>query len=204
MEERPFLNARVAGTRQVLKDDGYRWIAPLSAFYADAIQEVDLSRWHPSFPKSVVTASRPTNSGVRLLPDYLALKSTTRVTSRSFDWAAVEAKGTRMSLASRRTCPQSWSDQARNVIVKVGGQELTINRHIVIATRVNPNAARPWTRRIQIRAWNNATAPEETPLASAAPVEVVAAHLFGLFRVLQLPEYARSPVFSVFSNSRGP
>lgn len=48
----------VAGARHVLAYEGYRWIAPLSAFYPDAIQTVDLSAWHSSFPRSSVVATR--------------------------------------------------------------------------------------------------------------------------------------------------
>jgi hypothetical protein len=33
----------VAGARHILASEGYRWIAPLSAFYPDAVQAVDLS-----------------------------------------------------------------------------------------------------------------------------------------------------------------
>jgi hypothetical protein len=192
----------VAGARHVLNDEGYIWIAPVSAFYANAIHDVDLSRWHPSFPRSVVTTSRPANSGVRLLPDYLALRPTRSGSTRAFDWAVVEAKGTRASLAGQSRCQPSWSNQARNVVVKVRGQELTIPRHMVIATRVNPNGVRRRTRRIQIRAWNNNAEPEEQRLSSAAAVEVVAAHLFGLFQGLRLPEYARAIAFSSWMRNR--
>src|SRR5437879_4488247 len=39
----------IAGARHFMKREGYRWIAPTSAFYPDSIQTVDLSTWHPSF-----------------------------------------------------------------------------------------------------------------------------------------------------------
>jgi hypothetical protein len=35
----------VAGTRHVLASEGYRWIAPLSAFYEENFQTVDISDW---------------------------------------------------------------------------------------------------------------------------------------------------------------
>lgn len=62
----------VAGTRHVLVSEGYRWIAPLSAFYPGTVQPVDLSAWHPSFPPTAVTAERRPGSRCRLRPDYLA------------------------------------------------------------------------------------------------------------------------------------
>ena len=48
----------VAGTRHVLASDSYRWVAPVSAFYPGAVQAVDLSAWHPSFPLSVLSTTR--------------------------------------------------------------------------------------------------------------------------------------------------
>src|SRR5262245_33822102 len=56
----------VAGTRHFLREENYRWIAPLSAFYPDAVQAVDLSRWHPEFPRSSLTADRHPQSHARL------------------------------------------------------------------------------------------------------------------------------------------
>ena len=54
-----------------------------------------------------------------------------------------------------------------------------------MATRSNPNAARPRTRCIQVRAWNRAErAPRQPPLEAAA--EVAAAQLFGLCHNLRL------------------
>jgi hypothetical protein len=168
----------------------------MSAFYANAVLEVDLSAWNASFPRSVVTALKPPGSNLRLMPDYLALRPTARGLAQYFDWAVVEAKGTKDSLVARQTCPRSWSSQARNVVVEVNGQPIRIPRHLVIATRVNPNGFRPKSRRIQIRAWNNSAEPEDQKLASVAAVEIVAAHLFGLFKSLRLPEYARAIAFS--------
>src|SRR5262249_50610263 len=63
----------VAGTRHVLKNEGYRWIAPLSAFYDDAIQPVDLASWPSAFKPGVVIASKPRGSRIAIRPDYLAI-----------------------------------------------------------------------------------------------------------------------------------
>jgi hypothetical protein len=64
----------VAGTRHVLASEGYRWVAPVSAFYTDAVQVVDLSAWNPLFPRSILTTTRRPGSQSRLCPDYLALR----------------------------------------------------------------------------------------------------------------------------------
>jgi hypothetical protein len=56
----------------------------------------------------------------------------------------------------------------------------------------NPNASRPMTRRIQVRAWNNRASAEHHLLPSAGAIEMVAAHLFGLLFGLRLPDFRAS------------
>jgi len=187
----------VAGARHVLGAEGYRWIAPLSAFYPNAIQPVDLSAWHSSFPRSSISATRPPGNRSRLLPDYLALKSTSVARSGgSFEWAVAEAKGTQNCLTAAGWCPIAWSNQVRNVLIELNGSRITIPRHLVIATRVNPNAASQRARRLQVRAWNQ-TDSEESVLYPDGAVDIVAAHLFGLFKGLGLRENALALALSV-------
>jgi len=186
----------VAGTRHVVASEGYRWIAPLSAFYPGAVQAVDLSVWHPSFPRSAVTVDRRPGSRCRLRPDYLALRSTAQAFG-PYEWAVVEAKGTQACLTNTRACPTAWASQARSVIVTVNGVRIAIRRHLVVATRVNPNAAFPRTRRIQVRAWNRKDESEGSRLPSEATLDIAAAHLFGLFRGLRLRDNARAIAVSV-------
>jgi len=186
----------VADTRHVLASEGYRWIAPLSAFYPGAVQPVDLSAWHPSFPRSAVTVDRRPGSRCRLRPDYLALRSTAQAFG-PYEWAVVEAKGTQACLTNTRACPTAWASQARSVVVTVNGVRIAIPRHLVVATRVNPNAAYPSTRRIQVRAWNRRDEPEESRVPSEAMVDIAAAHLFGMFRGLRLRDNALAMAVSV-------
>jgi hypothetical protein len=188
----------VAGTRHVLASEGYRWVAPVSAFYTNAVQVVDLSAWNPLFPRSILTATRRAGSQSRLCPDYLALRPRPSThPSQAFEWAVAEAKGTRLCLTNMQTCPASWSKQASNIVVKAAGSTLAIPRHLVVATRVNLNAANQLTRRIQIRAWNRKNETEELRLPSELAIEVATAHLFGLFRGLGLRENARALALSV-------
>jgi len=188
----------VASARHVLGSESYRWIAPLSAFYPGGVQPVDLSVWHPFFPRSSVTVTRSPGNRSRVRPDYLALRSTTSAQSGgTYEWAIAEAKGCQIPVAKVQTCPTGWSNQARNVIVTVCGSQITIPRHLVIATRVNANGARPAARRLQVRAWNRSDEPKEPQLQSEAAVDIVAAHLFGLFRGLGLRENARAIALSV-------
>ena len=193
----------VAGARHVLADEGYRWVAPLSAFYPGAIQAVDLSAWHTSFPPASLIATPLPGSRSRLRPDYVALKSTAAVGSGiAYEWAIAEAKGTRAALSSKNACPTGWSSQVRNVVLALNGAVLAVPRHLVIATRVNPNASRPLTRRIQVRAWNRSHPPEHPLLDAEGAIDIVSAHLFGLFRGLGLRENALAIALAVQGRSR--
>ncbi len=182
----------VAGTRHVLKHYGYRWIAPLSAFYDETVQPVDLPDWPSVFKPGLLTANRPFGSTSRLRPDYLAIPSTGGQPKPVSDWAIAESKGTRRCLTNLRVCPRPWHRQARNIEVSVWGNQVAIPRHLVIATRVNPNAKRQVSRRIQVRAWNSADEITSSALPLEAALDVAAAHLFGFFRNVRLLENARA------------
>lgn len=169
----------VVGTRHVLEQEGYRWVAPLSAFYPEAVQKVDLSTWHAQYPRSVLAAGANPAIPSKLRPDYIAL----RPQSLGGDWAIAESKGTSMSLTKKSACPSAWANQARNALVTLSGQSLAIPRHMVVATRCNPNAVKPATRRVQVRAWNSEI---EGRAPADLMVEVATAHLFGVCRNLGL------------------
>lgn len=185
----------VAGTRHVLlRREGYRWIAPLSAFYPEVAQAVDISTWHPSFPPSVLVATRPSGSRSRLRPDYVALRPLSRGQPM---WAIAESKGTHRSLSMLNDCPDAWSKQARNAQLRVNDSPVFVPRHLVVATRVNPNAKRKNTRCIQVRAWNSTERTAQSILPSEFATEIACAHLFGLFRNLRLVDNARALASSV-------
>lgn len=190
----------VACARKVLSEEGYQWIAPVSAFYPNQITPVSTSNWHPTYPSSVLKIDRDPASSTNLRPDYIALRSI----GGKLEWALAESKGTSASLSSM-ACPRTWRDQVRNAVVHVtrprgGGTNIPISRHIVVATRVNPNAKRTMTRRLQVRAWNSSVTP--TPIDSGgAEIEVMAAHLYGLCRNLSLFQNANA--IAVASRLRG-
>jgi hypothetical protein len=119
-----------------------------------------------------------------------------------YQWAVAEAKGTQKSLTSAKACPIAWTNQSRNVVLSINGSRITIPRHLVIATRVNPNAASPFARRIQVRAWNRSNPPEQPLLSHDAAIEIVSAHLFGLFRGMGLLENALAIALSVQARSK--
>lgn len=173
----------VAGTRHVLEQEGYRWIAPVSAFYPRA-KQVTLPNWPNHFPIGVLTADRDPNVRARLRPDYLAIRQDASNPSL-LEWAAVESKGTARALRKMSTCPAPWYNQARNITASANGIPIQIDRHLVVATRSCPDGVRQSTRCLEIRAWNS-----QDEIVSQAPriaaVEVAATHLFGLCRNLGL------------------
>ena len=145
----------VAGARHFLRRDGYTWVAPLSAFYPNAARNVDVQAWPPQFPQTKLVTDRNKASRSRLRPDYIAVRPILGSQELgAYEWAVAEAKGVASQLSGKTACPARWYNQARNVTVTVNGVEITVPRHLVVATRVNPNAARAATRRLQIRAWN--------------------------------------------------
>jgi hypothetical protein len=191
----------VAGARHVLDSEGYRWIAPLSAFYPDAVQPVDLSNWHPIFPPSRVTATAAPGNPSRLRPDYIALRPTSS-SSVALGWALVEAKGTRRSLKSLRTCPVSWYEQVHNATILIDNSPISVARHLVVATRINPNALGERARRLQVRAWNQNQQSDLPGLPLDAGIEIEAAHLFGLFSAVGLRQNALAIALSTEARAR--
>lgn len=178
----------VCGTRQVLAAEGYDWIAPVSAFYPEARQPVGYAApptgFHAAF-LDVHPGAPPTS---RLRPDYIAVKGGTN--AQPWALALVESKGTSASLESVHACPPTWAAQARNAEVRFEGIPLRVDRHLVVATRCNPNAKRAPTRRFQIRAWNSQEETQGVP--EEAVVEVVSAALFGVCNNMGLYDTARA------------
>jgi hypothetical protein len=177
----------VAGARIYLKDDGYRWIAPISAFFEDAVQPVNVPQWYIPFPQ-------PNLSVVRIrkrvfCPDYIVARSS--APQGPVEWAVAEAKGTKKSLTFRTACEPNWQEQVRNVRISIDGSPLVPQRHIVIATRVN--ASEP----LRIKAWNNSIPQYDDAFSRALP-EVVSAHLFGFYIGAGLSKIARRLASAVF------
>ena len=171
----------VAGARRVLSELGYRWVAPSSAFYPESIGPIAIA-WPNNFHRANLSVTAdPTNSS-RLRPDYIALKPLNGGTS--YQLAAAEAKGTPKAIlsAANAGCPMSWHQQVHNIRITLGGVPLYVPRHIVIATRVNPNAVQNTTRQLAIRAWNSNDKDERRELGSDDGIAVVVAHLFGFYR----------------------
>jgi hypothetical protein len=160
--------------------------------------------WPPEFPQTKLVTDRDPDSRSRLRPDYIALRLIPGAQSAgAYEWAVAEAKGVADQLSGKTACPTDWYNQAHNVTVTVNGAKVTVPRHLVIATRVNPNAMKAETRRLQIRAWNRKEERSvEQGLPPKAAVDIASAHLFGMFRALRLRENALCKARTA-SSSRG-
>jgi hypothetical protein len=110
----------------------------------------------------------------------------------------VEAKGANKSLAAGTTCEPDWHNQVRNIAISLNDVSLTPQRHIVIATRVNPKGP---DRKLRIKAWNNEGPQDSTAFARILP-EVVCAHLFGFYAGIGLPAISRGLARSVYRRSK--
>jgi hypothetical protein len=178
----------IAGARRVLRQEGYRWIAPASAFYPRSNGQPNLE-WPNQFPRTAMIIDRLPGSKSKFRPDYLALR---RVNSR-YELAAGEAKGNKMSItrAIHKECPEDWYNQVRNIRLTLRGNAVFIGRHIVVATRVNPSSStKPKSRMLVLRAWNSANdGREPDPFVVVA---IVIANLFGFLHNVGLPETANA------------
>ena len=134
----------VAGTRHVLTSEGYRWIAPLSAFYPGG-RTVNTTGWHPNYPPGALAATADATVQSNLRPDYVAVRPDRAGGGHEF--ATAESKGTGRALTRLAQCPRDWYNQARNVRLSFLGAQVPIARHIVVATRCNPDAITPRSRR---------------------------------------------------------
>ena len=177
----------VAGARAYLKEDKYRWIAPISAFFDDAVQPVSVPQWYLPFPQPDLTVVRTRNRV--LCPDYIAVRSAAG--QRPIEWAVAEAKGTKKFLTARTDCQPDWREQVRNIQISLDQSRLIPQRYIVIATHVSPGGP------LRIKAWNNEIAQDTDAFPPALP-EVVCAHLFGFYSGIGLLAVARTVASAVF------
>jgi hypothetical protein len=176
----------VAATRHVLESDGYQWVAPASAFYLEARKAVSIGTWPKGLIPGTLVVRKGGNINTRLRPDYLAV----RRGGPKMPWqlALVEAKGTQIALDGRDKCPADWQAQVRNAEVWSSHWKISVSRHLVVATRSNPRAKRPKTRRFQIRVWN-ANEPTQEPDMGVVRALAVA-QLYGLAMNINLPNLA--------------
>lgn len=105
-------------------------------------------------------------------------------------------------MKSLQTCPASWYEQVHNATISIDNSPISVPRHLVVATRINPNAVGERARRLQVRAWNQNQQPDLPGLPLDAGIELVAAHLFGLFSAVGLRHNALAIALSTQARTR--
>lgn len=139
----------VAFARFAMECEGYIWWAPLSAFSGPTSTGKTATGYWVS-PAVDFSIRRDPASSVRLLPDYAAC----RLSGATRDYAFVESKGTTKSMASLRIAPADWSKQVRSAELLLRGRTVPVGRHLVVGTRVYPEAVQASTRKVTVRLWN--------------------------------------------------
>lgn len=174
----------VIGTRKVMSNEGYRWIAPASAFYPNTQAEFNIRWLTRRYPQSKLRIFKSASAQSNLLPDYIAAA---RQPDGSYSFALFESKGTNSQLQNI-PCKPAWRNQVNSADVTFDGAPLPIARRVVVATRFNPNAVRAATRELQIRAWNSEqnTSSRDTRIV----LGIVAAHYISIFQNLGLATIA--------------
>ena len=141
----------VAFARFAMECEGYRWWAPLSAFGGPkSTGKTDTGCWVG--PKVEYSIRKKSSSSARYLPDYVVCRA--NGPQPGVEYAFVESKGTDYSIATWRVPRIEWSDQVRNAELLFQQRVVPVGRHLVVATRVNPEALQPSTRKVVVRLWN--------------------------------------------------
>ena len=173
----------VAFCRFVAEIEGYPWWAPVSAFTAAKRKtKVSTDYWIRYLRVARCRIQTPTPALSRLYPDYVLARK--RKSSPLSEISFVESKGDKRPLKNLTVPPGDWRSQSKNAEFVYNNVPMTAARHLLVATRVNPNAKDPKTRKIQVRAWNSRD-PDSRSTESAFRA-ILAAHYIGVCERLDL------------------
>lgn len=179
----------VAFARYVIEDEGYPWWAPVSGFTGST----NTGSWPMTSGstvqppvRSLLRVEDDTSSRSRLLPDYLTCRPGR---GSAFEFAFFEAKGNKRALQNLHSPPSEWQQQAKNARLFFLDYEVAIGRYAVVATRINPEAPKPKTREISVRAWNRYS--EHNQYDPNLFGHFAANHYTGMCRRLGFTELAR-------------
>ncbi len=173
----------VAFCRFVAEQEGYRWWAPVSAFTAAKRKtNVATGYWTKYLRLADCRVQTPTPAISNLYPDYVLARR--RKSSSLPEISFAESKGDKRSIENRIVPPADWSSQSKNAEFIYNGAPMIAAQHLLVATRVNPGAEKPKTRKIQVRAWNSRV-PENRSTETAFRA-ILAAHYIGVCERLDL------------------
>ena len=128
------------------------------------------------------------------MPDYI-LARTNPAGGNEISFA--ESKGTNVCLENMNSPPQSWMNQARNAEFYFRRIQYTASQQMLVATRVNPKATRPATRRVYVRAWNSKNKDNQVPID--AIIEIMFMHYFGVCERIGMDANAKLLALSTYS-----
>ena len=173
----------VAFCRFVAELEGYRWWAPVSAFtVAKHKTKVATDYWTKYLRVADCRVQAPTPALSNLYPDYVLARR--RKSSLLPEISFAESKGHKRAIKNLTVPPGDWSSQSRNAEFIYNNVPMTAAQHLLVATRVNPGAKNPKTRKIQVRAWNSRN-PDNRSTESAFRA-ILAAHYIGVCERLDL------------------
>ncbi|MGO9018978.1 MAG: hypothetical protein ACLQVJ_11580 [Syntrophobacteraceae bacterium] len=168
----------VACCRKVVEMEGYPWWAPVSAFTRrNNVLSVLTPNWvEPYLPIRHCRVQPPDPPLSNLLPDYV-LARLNRANS-NYEISFAESKGSQSALESLRTPPAGWRNQSRNAEFFYRDVRCHAAQNLIVATRVNPAAKKPWTRLLRVRAWNSNNLAAAIPFEAAR--DVLSLHYLGV------------------------
>lgn len=174
----------VAFCHFVAELEGYCWWAPVSAFTtAKRKKFVAIDYWTKFLLVAECLVQQPTPALSNLYPDYV-LARTKKSSSMKAEISFAESKGDKRAIKNLTTPHRVWSNQSKNAEFIYNGTPIIAAQHLLVATRVNPGAEKPKTRKIQVRAWNSRAV--ETNVTKSAFRAVLAAHYIGVCKRLDL------------------
>ena len=169
----------VAFCRYAIEDEGFPFWSPVSSFSGkNSTGKTLTGNWLSSLPRSLFQVQKLGTSS-NLLPDYVVGRITA---NNRYEFSFFESKGTKKSLDNRSVAPVDWISQANNGILSYKSIPLDINCNYIVATRVNPSAAKVETRRIITRVWKDCSNMSHSNLSVFA--HFVAVHYVGVFQRL--------------------
>lgn len=167
----------VAFSRKIFEMEGYPWWASVSAFTSPTRRWAPSSPyWYPNFPTRQCRIIKPTPRRTRLMPDYILARN--KLTQPGHEISFAESKGSQRNLEFLDPPPSPWINQARNAEFYYRRVHVPATRNMLVATRINPRAKRPVTRRIYVRVWNSEKPHKNTHLGAFR--EVLMFHYFGI------------------------
>lgn len=173
----------VAFCRFVAEIEGYPWWAPVSAFTAAKRKaKVSTGYWTRYLRIAGCRVQTPTPKVSNLYPDYVLARKRKAFPLPEISFA--ESKGDKRPIKNLTVPPGDWSSQSKNAEFVYNNVPMTAARHLLVATRVNPNAKNPTTRKVQVRAWNSRN-PDDRSTESAFRA-ILAAHYIGVCERLDL------------------